>query len=470
VPSSHIFFRKFASPTVMMWLIGTMVAASAVATAQTEIQARQADRFVDSMGVNVHLEYSNTPYKNYAAINEKLSALGMRHVRDEINDTKNKAFVAELQQLGNLGITLCGLIEGGNDYPPAGQALQSSLVVPMIQNLLPTIDAVEGPNEPDDGGFVYGPNFTPYPQGAIDESEDLWNIVKESSDPRVSALPVLVMSEGNAPDYAQLAAITPPPIDYATYGNMHAYQGGLVGGYQLAEYYMPYSRLLTANDPLWTTEMGYHNNTHYLSDNEQQGVSQRASAIYLPIAFLSGIHAGVLRTFSYELIDEAPDPPLASCTTNDDPMRCTGEGYYGLLNHDGTPKPAYTALKNLIAILREPGRLDFQPGSLAINFAGAPSTMRYTLLEKSNGDFYLAIWNDVPVYKPATATTAGRDVYPENVPVTLSFAAPYDFTVYAPNEPSGTNPTDAYTLSTTPTSIQINLPADLLLIRIAEKQ
>ena len=35
----------------------------------------------------------------------------------------------------------------------------------MIERLLPTIDAVEGPNEPDDGGFVY--DGVPYPHGAI---------------------------------------------------------------------------------------------------------------------------------------------------------------------------------------------------------------------------------------------------------------------------------------------------------------
>jgi hypothetical protein len=47
-----------------------------------------------------------------------------------------------------LGYTLCGLIEGGNDYPPLGTKLEASAVVPMIRHLLPTIVAVEGPNEP----------------------------------------------------------------------------------------------------------------------------------------------------------------------------------------------------------------------------------------------------------------------------------------------------------------------------------
>jgi hypothetical protein len=45
---------------------------------------------------------------------------------------------------------------------------------------------------------------------------------------------------------------------------------------------------------------------------KQQGVSQLASAVYLPTAFLSGFRLGVARTFSYDLIDEVNDPHLAS--------------------------------------------------------------------------------------------------------------------------------------------------------------
>jgi hypothetical protein len=57
------------------------------------------------------MEYAQTPYKNYAAINMKLQLLGMRHFRDEINDT-DPSFVEELNRIGELGYSLCGLIAG----------------------------------------------------------------------------------------------------------------------------------------------------------------------------------------------------------------------------------------------------------------------------------------------------------------------------------------------------------------------
>jgi len=450
-PSS--FLRLPWSPVPFL-LAGIVLLIAEVGLAQTtRIQAQEADRFVDSLGVNVHMESANTPYKNYFEINRRLHELGMRHIRDEINDT-DSTFVSEMQRIGALGYTLCGLIEGGNDYPPLGTRLDPRAVVSMIHNLQPTIDAVEGPNEPDDGGFVY--DGLPYPQGAINESEDLWNIVEGGA--AINTLPVLTMSEGNAVDFTQLAAITAPPIDYATYGNMHAYQGGGVGD-TLLGWYVHSSRTLSGRDALWTTEMGYHNNTKYLSDGEQQGVSKRAAAIYLPTAFLSGFDRGVVRTFSYELIDEADDPKLTSGS---------GEGHYGLLHYDGTPKPAFTAIRNLIALLREPEHKAFTPGSLAITFSGAPRSLRFTLLQTSEGSYYLALWNDVSVYELAKPSQDGADIYPQPIPITVNFEEPKTITIYAPNDTTGIHPTSAYTISESARSIQLELPAQVLLLKIVD--
>jgi hypothetical protein len=439
------------------------------------------------MGVNVHMEYNTTaPYNNYAGINQKLEALGMRHFRDEMNHADptsqfyDPRFVKEIQKIGMLGYTLCGVIEGGNDYPASGR-LEASGVIPMVENLLPAIGAVEGPNEPDGGGFVY--DGSGYPQGAIEESEDLWTILRGSSDFTINSLPILGMSEASAPDFKKLARITGSPFGDADYGNMHAYQGGELGNglgqSSLAGWYIPFAQDWTGSKPLWTTEMGYHNDTNYLSDGEQQGVSQRATAIYLPIAFLSGFNLNVGQTYSYELIDEVADPPLASCPGKDQ-SRCTGSGYYGLLNYDFTPKPAYTALANLIALLRDPG-VGFQPGSLELEFSDAPKTMHYTLLEKSDGDYYLAVWNDISVYKIAECTEwnqqtqvcmksqPGQDLYPPDARLTITLTIGKSFTVYAPNDSTGVKPTAAYTVRTDPDSITLKLPPQVLLVKISDR-
>jgi hypothetical protein len=221
--SSLFFFPRFIPRSLRSCLTSLLltIAVSGVVGAET-IQARAADQFVDSMGVNVHMESNTTPpYKNYTAINQMLKLLGMRHVRDEINHADptfrfyDPKFVKEMQQIGGLGYSLCGLIEGGNDYPPTA-TLEVSGVIPMIKNLLPTIAAVEGPNEPDGGGFVY--DGSGYPQGAIEESEDLWTIIRGSSDSTINSVPILGMSEASAPDFKKLAAITGTPFDDADTG------------------------------------------------------------------------------------------------------------------------------------------------------------------------------------------------------------------------------------------------------------
>jgi hypothetical protein len=64
----------------------------------------------------------------------------------------------------------------------------------------------------------------------------------------------------------------------------------------------------------------------------------------------------------------------------------------------------------------------------------------------------------------------GKDLYPSNVPVTVTFSTRKNLTVYAPNDPTGIHPTDAYTISIGPYSIQIKLPPEVLLLKIVDQQ
>jgi len=488
--SSHFASRRRVARFVRHLSVVLIAAIPAPVFAQNTIQARSSDEFVGSMGVNVHVESTFAPYNRPALVNAGLAALGMHLIRDEINRADpafgDQSFIDEIQLIGTLHYTLCGLIEGGNDYPwpPGTSRLKAHNVVGMITNLLPVIDAVEGPNEPDDKTtppFAYDGVCDPtaaqaaacYPVGAIQEQEDLWHIVKHSKiqgSEEIKNLPVLGMSEGSPQDFFTLAKASSTLFAQASYGNMHAYQNGLQADWHLTQVYIPDAQAWTGNKPLWTTEMGYHNYNRFLDDQEQQGVSERAAAIYLPIAFLSGFSHNVERTFSYELFDEVDDPKLDhKCDIAPSGIKyCSGEGHYGLLNFDGMAKPAFTALHNLIEILSDPQGKEFSPGTLDIRFSEAPPTMGYTLLQKSNGDYYLAIWNDKVVYDVATsATQPGHDVYPKNAAVTIQFCIPRHFTVYAPNDSAGVNPTTEYTVWSTPKSIELNLPPEVLLIKIA---
>ena len=46
-----------------------------------------ADAFVNSVGVNVHLHYTDTSYAKFDAVEEAVRDLGVRHIRDGLIDT-----------------------------------------------------------------------------------------------------------------------------------------------------------------------------------------------------------------------------------------------------------------------------------------------------------------------------------------------------------------------------------------------
>jgi hypothetical protein len=64
------FPKAYLQPLRNCFLIGLVATISVIAAAQTaielkKVQAKKADDFVDSVGINVHMEYTNTPYRNY---------------------------------------------------------------------------------------------------------------------------------------------------------------------------------------------------------------------------------------------------------------------------------------------------------------------------------------------------------------------------------------------------------------------
>ena len=105
---------------------------------------------------------------------------------------------------------------------------------------------------------------------------------------------------------------------------------------------------------------------------------------YMSRLFLEYFDAGVERTFAYELIDQGSN--AREINQN-----------FGLLRRDGSEKPAFRALRNLIRLLADAGP-DFEPGRLAYTLEGETEKVRHVLLQKRDGRFYLALWQAVGSY------------------------------------------------------------------------
>src|SRR5258708_38226170 len=100
--SIRIYFRRWRTFSILLMAIAPLLFASNRATGQAAIQA---DQFVDSAGINVHLHYTNTLYgTNFSLIQTSLQQLGVRHLRDGIALDSWRTYDNELNLLGQDGI------------------------------------------------------------------------------------------------------------------------------------------------------------------------------------------------------------------------------------------------------------------------------------------------------------------------------------------------------------------------------
>ena len=324
-------------------------------------QAHRADSFVDSLGINTHLVYLDTAYEDYNGIlKPRLQELGIRHIRD--GGFYSTEYFNKLKELSSIGITSLLTFFG---TPPEE-------VVGIAKTLKESIEAVEGPNEPDLAQFNFSYKGEKFPEGTRVYQKELYAAVK--GNPETAYLPVLMPSMGWGQNATRLGY-----LEYGDIGNLHSYPNlGERPTYDIDWYFIPHGRMISGETkPMWATETGYHNLT-----SDALGISETAASKYLPRLWLEYFNRDIKRVYLYELIDQQPD------RNNSD-----NEQHYGLLRNDGSPKPAYQSIKNLITLLKEP-RVNFSPGSLDYALNGNMAGVHHTLVQKSNDEFYLILWQD----------------------------------------------------------------------------
>jgi hypothetical protein len=150
---------------------------------------------------------------------------------------------------------------------------------------------------------------------------------------------------------------------YGTYGSI---------GYNILR-----SQVTSGSKPIIATETGW--GTNYPPDYE---VDNYTLLRYIPRLYFEHINNGVLRTYTYMLLDDGWGGISIYQT-------------FGLFNHDFSIKPAGTAVKNLIATLADPGAT-FKTTPLTYQIIGSTSNVVHTLMEKRNGTYIIAVWIETP--------------------------------------------------------------------------
>ena len=102
------------------------------------------------------------------------------------------------------------------------------------------------------------------------------------------------------------------------------------------------------------------------------------------------------RLYVYELLDQKPDP-----------QNKNAEMHFGLFRFDNSPKPVAYAIRNLTSVLNT-GTTRRATGAarntLAYTLADMPASANGLLLQKKDGRFVLALWNETAIWDRATGT------------------------------------------------------------------
>jgi hypothetical protein len=324
-------------------------------------RALSADQLVDSIGVNVHLHYDQTPYvQRWEDLRSLLVRSRIRHVRDSLIDTAWRPYYGHLNELGQdgIGVTLI-----------AGLSATPALLADYPRRVQ-RIDAYEGPNEPDRS-----------PADAVRATQrTVWSAAKALRDP----LPVIGPSLTSPAAVASVGNLD----DVEDFGNMHDYFGGhhpetpgwgavrFGSGYGSVAYNIASSRRAGARKPVIATETGYTNDLA-----SPQGVPDVVAGIYAPRVVLAHFAAGVPRTFLYELVDEGRG----------------AEGHFGLLKADLSPKPAFRALVAMIAQLSDPGP-PIPRSEVDVDLDSGGRDVRSLVLLKRDRTVVVALWRPLQRY------------------------------------------------------------------------
>ena len=423
MPASFTSLRVVAIATLALALLGGCGAGDSAGSATvggdpSGVQAREAQVFVRSLGINTHTYYSDTVYhQRFKTIERRLKDLGISNIRENLVLHRPDQY-RMLNRLMRAGID-SQLILGDPTY---GRTGLRRLVAILGSRLSNAVTAIEGPNEYDLSG-------DPRWRERLDRYQR-YLYAQVRADPALKGLPIVGPSVGQLADELVVTDLS----RYLDYGNIHSYPDGDPPEWNLGEWLRAAART-SGGKPVMATETGYH--TALEASQGQRPVSERAMAVYVPRTYLEYFARGVVRTFPYELVDEFPDPG------EDEP-----EWNFGLLRNDLSPKPAYRALSDLVFMLTDTGPR-FSPGRLDYTLGGDLGDLRTLLLQKRDGRFYLALWRAASVWD----ANRREPREPGSAPVQVGFANPPDqVNLRLPNRGRGTR---QLTLSAGTASVEV---------------
>jgi hypothetical protein len=355
--------------------------------------------FVQSLGVNTHLGYPDTPYyahpQNVIAALQYLGITGVRDVSP--TSTSNPVITATNNALAAAGIKFDVLIPGNGNVNLTGDLA----AIDAFQHAYPgSVAAIEGPNEINVWPISYQGIAGSYSAG-IQLTQDLWAAVQ--ADSALSGVPVyaLTLSDG-MPNVTAAERALGNLAPYVTYGNAHIYAAASNNVWQYdMPTWLPIFEESTPGKPMVITETGYV--------TLPGKTDEVTAAKYSLNTFFENAMNGIVGTYVYQLVD-----------TTTSPADTNPENNYGQFHRDWSPKTGATAIHNMTTILAGGGD-GMATSTLNYSVTGLPATGRSFLLGSSTG-YDLAVWIDATIYNPVNATDIVAPAYTATINLGSTFA------------------------------------------------
>ncbi|AUT59748.1 hypothetical protein [Paraburkholderia terrae] len=356
-----------------------VLAWASAAYAADPVRAMPVDAFIDTLGVVTHVNYTDGAYANVRNVADDMNWLGLRYVRDYTPGPS--APFESYVFLAQRGVRFNFLVRS-NIAESVDLAAQLNTAVPG------SVAAIEGFNEIDNFPVPYrGLNGTP---AGLAAQRDIYARVR--STPALAGVPVYDLTGYDLKSVETRAGS-------ADYANQHAYpQNGDQPSYNAPHggSWIPSAidSIKKYNLPVVITEFGYFSMPQ--SGWYMIGVDEASQAKGILNGYMDSAAAGVKRIYIYELLDEKSDPQNKS-----------GEMHFGMFRFDNSPKPVAHAVRNLTTILKAsttPRAKDAARSTLSYTLSDMPPSANSLLLQKKDGRFVLALWNETKIWDRAKGT------------------------------------------------------------------
>ena len=323
---------------------------------------RRAAEFASTLGVNVHIEYTDGTYRDLAHVMACLDYIGVHAVRDAAPNPSNQG------QGGYIALAKAGikfdLFVNGEPIAPAVQRIAR-----LRRDVPGSVISIEGINEVNNhGGYSYAGEHDVHRAGAAFQAA-LYDQVKAT--PALNGVPVVAFT-----DYPYTAG-------RSDVGNIHVYpDGDSATGTALAADVREMSAQVPGQ-PIVITEFGY------ATSKGRPGVSELAQARLLLVGILQAAASGVERTYVYELLDAYADP------AGSDQQR-----HLGVFNLDFSPKLAARMLHLIKGAYADSGASarTFPLRGAALSWVGGGPDLRSLVVQKSDGEIVAAFWRNAKLY------------------------------------------------------------------------